>query len=176
VAKKYMIVPAPPVAPAAAARQPAPAPGSRRFPVTAAATPATTTSASPAAATGHSPLPDPARFSPMNSRAKQAPATRPSAAPAAGLPCPPAWSPRAALADTPTMAGSARIVPARARADGRSPSPSPASTENPAAPTALSGPATLNAACLNPRYSAKAPTVPATPASTPQASAAAAGR
>ena len=52
----------------------------------------------------------------------------------------------------------------------------PASTENPAAPTALSGPATLNAACLNPRYSAKAPAVPATPASTPQASAAAAGR
>ena len=35
--------------------------------------------------------------------------------------------------------------------DGRSPRSSPASTENPAAPTALSGPATLNAACRNPR-------------------------
>ena len=57
----------------------------------------------------------------------------------------------AALADTPTMAGSASTIPVSARAVGRSPSSSPASTENPAAPTALIGPATLNAACRNPR-------------------------
>ena len=56
-----------------------------------------------------------------------------------------------ALADTPAIAGRARAIPIRASAVGRSPSSSPASTENPAAPTALSVAATLNAACRNPR-------------------------
>ena len=83
--------------------------------------------------------------------------------------------PEAALADTPTMAGSASTIPVIARAVGRSPSSSPASTENPAAPTALIGPATLNAACRNPRYSANAPMVPPRPATAPQARAAAPG-
>ena len=80
-----------------------------------------------------------------------------------------------ALADTPAIAGSARAIPIRASAVGRSPSSSPASTENPAAPTALSGPATLNAACRNPRYSASAPVTPARPAAAPQATARGAG-
>ena len=87
----------------------------------------------------------------------------------------PAAVPEAALADTPTMAGSASTIPVSARAVGRSPSSSPASTENPAAPTALIGPATLNAACRNPRYSASAPMVPPRPATAPQARAAAPG-
>ena len=52
---------------------------------------------------------------------------------------------------------------------------SPASTEKPAEPTADSGPATLNAACRYPRYSANAPSVPARPAPKPQARAAALG-
>ena len=43
-------------------------------------------------------------------------------------------------------------------------------------PTALSGPATLNAAYRNPRYSASAPSVPPAPAATPHASAAPLGR
>ena len=81
----------------------------------------------------------------------------------------------AALADTATMAGSASTIPVRARAVGRSPSSSPASTENPAAPTALIGPATLNAAWRNPRYSASAPAVPPRPATAPQARAAVLG-
>src|SRR5690242_7560398 len=70
------------------------------------------------------------------------------------------------------MAGSASTMPVSARGVGRSPNSSPASTENPAEATALSGPATLNAACLNPRYSANAPSVPPSPAAKPQASAA----
>ena len=74
------------------------------------------------------------------------------------------------------MAGRASTIPISARVVGRSPSSSPASTEKPAAPTALIGPATLNAACRNPRYSASAPVVPPRPATAPQASAAAAGR
>jgi hypothetical protein len=82
----------------------------------------------------------------------------------------------AALAETPTMAGNASTIPASASAVGRSPDSSPASTQNPAAPTALSGPATLNAAWRNPRYNASAPAVPPSPATAPQASAAAAGR
>ncbi len=45
------------------------------------------------------------------------------------------------------MAGSASAIPASARVPGCSPNSSPASTENPAEATALSGPATLNAAC-----------------------------
>src|SRR5215831_11618258 len=80
-----------------------------------------------------------------------------------------------ALADTPAIAGSARAIPIRAGAVGRSPSSSPASTENPAAPTALSGPATLNAAYRNPRYSANTPSVVLSPAPKPQASAATLG-
>ena len=74
------------------------------------------------------------------------------------------------------MAGRASTIPISARVVGRSPSSSPASTEKPAAPTALIGPATLNAACRNPRYSASAPVVPPRPATAPQARAAAAGR
>jgi hypothetical protein len=70
------------------------------------------------------------------------------------------------------MAGRASPIPASASALGRSPSSSPASTENPAAPTALIGPATLNAACRNPRYNANAPSVPPVPATKPQAKAA----
>ena len=104
-----------------------------------------------------------------------APATVPEAAPAAVPEAAPATVPEAALADTPTMAGSASTIPVSARAVGRSPSSSPASTENPAAPTALIGPATLNAACRNPRYSASAPVVPPRPATAPQARAAALG-
>ena len=73
------------------------------------------------------------------------------------------------------MAGSASTIPVSARVVGRSPYSSPASTENPAEATALSGPATLNAACRNPRYSANAPSVPPSPAANPQASAAAFG-
>ena len=73
------------------------------------------------------------------------------------------------------MAGSASTIPVSARVVGRSPYSSPASTENPAEATALSGPATLNAACRNPRYSANAPSVPPSPAPNPQASAAALG-
>ncbi len=74
------------------------------------------------------------------------------------------------------MAGSARTIPIRARVLGRSPHSRPASTENPAVPTALSGPATLNAAYRNPMYSANAPPVPPAPAAAPQASAATSGR
>ena len=178
------------------------------------------TSAPSAAATGHRPLPEPARFSPMNSNAKQAPAIRPAPTPAAGraravaadagTPAPPAWTvppsavpPSAvppsvvpaptvptpgtpagagliaavppALAETPTIAGRARMIPVSARPDGRSPRSRPASTEKPAAPTALSGPATLNAACRKPRYSANAPPTPPRPAAAPQASAVAVG-
>ena len=73
------------------------------------------------------------------------------------------------------MAGSASTIPISARVVGRSPSSSPASTENPAAPTALIGPATLNAACRNPKYSASAPVVPPRPATAPQARAAVPG-
>ena len=73
------------------------------------------------------------------------------------------------------MAGSASTIPVSASAVGRSPYSSPASTENPAAATALSGAATLNAACRNPRYSANAPSVPPSPAANPQASAVALG-
>jgi hypothetical protein len=73
------------------------------------------------------------------------------------------------------MAGSASAIPVSARALGRSPDSSPASTENPAAPTALSGPATLNAAWRNPRYRASTPAVPPRPAPAPQASAVADG-
>ena len=69
------------------------------------------------------------------------------------------------------MAGSASTIPVSARAVGRSPYSSPASTENPAEATALSGAVTLNAAFLNPRYSANAPSVPPSPATKPQASA-----
>ena len=123
------------------------------------------------AATGHRPLP--ARLSPMNSSAKNAPAT--TATPPPAVP-PLAGSAEAALADTPTMAGRASTIPISARDVGRSPSSSPASTEKAAAPTALIGPATLNAACRNPRYSASAPVVPPRPATAPQARAAAAGR
>ena len=72
------------------------------------------------------------------------------------------------LAETPTMAGSASTIPVSARAVGRSPYSSPASTENPAEATALSGAVTLNAAFLNPRYSANAPSVPPSPATKPQ--------
>ena len=86
-----------------------------------------------------------------------------------------AAAPEAAPAAMPTMAGSASTIPVSARAVGRSPSSSPASTENPAAPTALSGPATLNAAFLNPMYSANPPPVPARPAAAPQIRAAAPG-
>ena len=43
-------------------------------------------------------------------------------------------------------------------------------------PTALSGPATLNAAYRNPRYRASAPSVPPAPAAAPQASEAPLGR
>ena len=73
------------------------------------------------------------------------------------------------------MAGSASTIPVSARVVGRSPYSSPASTENPAEATALSGAATLNAAFRNPRYSANAPSVPPIPATKPQASAAAFG-
>ena len=52
----------------------------------------------------------------------------------------------AALAETAIIAGRATMIPIRARVLGRSPQSRPASTENPAVPTALSGPATLNAA------------------------------
>ena len=94
-----------------------------------------------------------------------------AAVPAAAL----AVAPAAALAAVPTMAGSASTIPVSARTVGRSPISSPARTEKPAAPTALSGPATLNAACRNPRYSANPPPVPARPATAPQARAAAPG-
>jgi len=73
------------------------------------------------------------------------------------------------------MAGSASTIPVSARGVGRSPYSSPASTENPAEATALSGAVTLNAAFLNPRYSANAPSVPPRPATKPQASPAAFG-
>jgi len=66
------------------------------------------------------------------------------------------------------MAGSASTIPVSARAVGRSPYSSPASTENPAEATALSGAVTLNAAFLNPRYSANAPSVPPSPATKPR--------
>src|SRR5947208_1333125 len=84
-------------------------------------------------------------------------------------PRPAAASAPPALTDTPTMAGSASTIPVSARVVGRSPYSSPASTENPAEATALSGPATLNAACRKPRYSANAPSVPPSPAANPQA-------
>ena len=51
----------------------------------------------------------------------------------------------------------------------------PFAAAHPPQAAALSGPATLNAACRNPRYSANAPTVPPSPAAAPQASAAACG-
>jgi len=73
------------------------------------------------------------------------------------------------------MAGRASTIPVSASVVGRSPNSRPASTEKPAAPTALSGPATLNAACRNPKYSASPPTKPPRPAPAPQASAAADG-
>ncbi len=74
------------------------------------------------------------------------------------------------------MAGRARPIPIRATVLGRSPQSSPASTENPAVPTALSGAATLNAAYRNPRYKAIPPSVPPAPAAAPQASDAPLGR
>src|SRR4029077_15428343 len=58
------------------------------------------------------------------------------------------------------MAGSASTIPVSARAVGRSPYSSPASTEKPAAATALSGAVTLNAAFLNPSYKPNAPRAP----------------
>ena len=67
------------------------------------------------------------------------------------------------------MAGSASPIPASARVLGCSPNSSPASTEKPADATALSGPATLNAACRKPRYSAIAPVTPPSPAAAAQA-------
>ena len=85
-------------------------------------------------------------------------------------------APAAALAETLTMAGRATMIPISARVLGRSPHSSPASTENPAVPTALSGAATLNAAYRNPRYKAIPPSVPPAPAAAPQASAAPLGR
>src|SRR6202023_3679414 len=81
-------------------------------------------------------------------------------------------APPPALAETPAMAGTARKIPIRATVLGRAPQSGPASTENPAVPTALSGAATLNAAYRNPRYSAIPPSVPLAPATAPQASAA----
>ncbi len=57
----------------------------------------------------------------------------------------------AAVSDTRTMAGSATPIPASDSAEGRSPSRTPALTDSPAALTALSGPATLNAARGTPR-------------------------
>src|ERR1700749_2032960 len=66
------------------------------------------------------------------------------------------------------MAGSASTIPVSARGVGRSPNSSPASTENPAEATALNGAVTLNAAFLNPRYNANAPSVPPSPAPKPQ--------
>ena len=75
---------------------------------------------------------------------------------------------RLAGADTPTIAGTASEMPTSESALGRSPSARPASTENAAVPTALTGLATLNAACRNPRYSAIAPATPLTPAPAPQ--------
>ena len=169
-------------------QQPRPGlPGSRTLRVATATARAAVSSVTWVAATGHRPLPEPARSSPMNSSAKHAPATRPTTTPAIGRPAV-GWRPRwpapprrwpvaeAALAETPTMAGRASTIPISARVVGRSPNSSPASTEKPAAPTALIGPATLNAACRNPRYSASAPVVPPRPATAPQARAAAAGR
>src|SRR5215472_3043777 len=180
-AKKYKIVPAAPVTPVMTASQPVRPLGSRKFRVSAAAAPATASSATCAAATGHRPPPDapvPARSSPMSSSAKHAPAISPAATPANGRPCAPSCgaSSSAALAETPMMAGRARTIPIRARVLGRSPRSRPASTENPAVPTALSGPATLNAAYRNPRYRANAPSVPPAPAAAPQASEAPLGR
>ncbi len=49
------------------------------------------------------------------------------------------------------MAGRASPIPASDSVLGCSPNSSPASTEKPADATALSGPATLNAACRKPR-------------------------
>jgi len=69
--------------------------------------------------------------------------------------------------DTATIAGSASAMPASESAPGRSPSASPASTENAAVPMALTELATLNAACRNPRYSAIAPVTPLAPAPIP---------
>src|SRR5262249_41103502 len=115
---------------------------------------------------GHRSVPDPARSRPMKNSPNPAPAARPSPTPAAWR----CW-PRAAWRvepDTPTIAGSARQMPISESEPGRSPSASPASTENVAVPTALIELATLNAAYRNPRYSANAPATPLAPAPAPQ--------
>src|SRR5487761_1252432 len=77
--------------------------------------------------------------------------------------------------DTSTIAGRATTIPVRESEGGRSPSNTPARTDSPAALTALSGAATLNAARRNPAYRASAPAMPPRPAATPQPSAAADG-
>ena len=76
-AKKNKMVPAAPATPAITASSRARPPHSTKLCTATAATSAATTSPAAAAATGHIPLPEPARSSPMNSSAKNAPATRP---------------------------------------------------------------------------------------------------
>ncbi len=71
------MVPAAPATPVITASSRARPPHSRKLRTAAAATSAAASSPAAAAATGHSPLPEPARSSPMNSSAKNAPATRP---------------------------------------------------------------------------------------------------
>src|SRR5262249_45615954 len=117
---------------------------------------------------GHRSVPDPARSRPMTNSPNPAPAARPS-------PTPPAWRggrgpvPAGRVqADTPTIAGGGRQMPIGESEPGRSPSASPASTENVAVPPALIELATLNAAYRNPRYSANAPATPLAPAPAPQ--------
>ena len=74
LAKKNKMVPEVPVTPVITASSRGRTPGSRRLRVAAATARATASSATVVAATGHRPLPEPARLSPMKSNAKQAPA------------------------------------------------------------------------------------------------------
>src|SRR5215510_15137100 len=166
VARKNIEVPVAPITPVSRLSRRVPAGGRPRSRV-AAATHATVTVAVTWEMTmGHRSVPDPARSRPMKNSPNPAPAARPSPTPAAWR----CWPGAAWLveADTPTIAGSARQMPISESEPGRSPSASPASTENVAVPTALIELATLNAAYRNPRYSANAPATPLAPAPAPQ--------
>jgi hypothetical protein len=74
---------------------------------------------------------------------------------------------RAALAETATIAGAVSSIPASDSAPGRSPDSRPASTDRPAAATALIGLTTLKAAYRNPVNRAISPPTPQTPAAAP---------
>src|SRR5262252_3052057 len=128
---------------------------------------------SPNPAPAASPHPTPAAWRPVAAGRSRRPAGAGCWPGEAAARDPTTAGPRSRLAclagaDTPTIAGTASTMPASESTAGRSPSASPASTENAAVPTALTELATLNAACRNPRYSAIAPATPLAPAAAPQ--------